>query len=344
MKTEDQDDNKTRFSADISSLKAALNGKDRVYNVRKSTALSLSPANLINGANFRQYAKKNEKKEKRKNVSRTRRKVMKELSCALSSSSSSSQLQVISRALGNTHFEMEDKGGEGVLVNSSEQSLTESLQELQLERCFDKRDYFFGSIPFQQRQCLQLDEVAMYSVTKDTVATEITRLITEELCSNVPIDSNGRLMATITDATACVGGNVWSFSDKFAHVHAVECDTTRYGMLCHNLTILRSDHNVTCWNENYLELMWSLHQDVVFIDPPWGGQQYREIEKLDLYLVDIPLCVICDQLRWHAKLVFVKAPTNFDLEKLKKFVQSGTIKVFDHLHKKMIIIMIDYRE
>lgn len=345
---EDQVDNKTRISTKITSLKIAVNGKDEVRSVRKTAELSLTAVNSKLGVNSRRSARKNEMKEKRKNVARTNRNTPKKNSDAVSTSSLPRRVLAISQMLENTRIETEDKAEnlveEGVVIESSEQHSPGSSQILQLEKCFDKRDYFFGSIPYRQRQCLQMDEVAMYSVTRDTVAIEITRLITEELYSNVPVDSNGRLMATITDATACVGGNVWSFSETFAYVHAVECDPTRHGMLCHNLGILRCDHNVTCWNRNYLELMSTLQQDVVFIDPPWGGQQYREVEKLDLYLDDIPLCVICDQLRWHTKLVFVKAPINFDLVKLRMFVQSGTIKVFDQVDKKMMIIMIDYRE
>jgi hypothetical protein len=44
--------------------------------------------------------------------------------------------------------------------------------------------------------------------------------------------------ATMTDGTACVGGNVVSFAKAFKHVHAVEIDRTRFDMLARNVGVL----------------------------------------------------------------------------------------------------------
>ena len=58
--------------------------------------------------------------------------------------------------------------------------------------------------------------------------------------------------------------------------------------------------------------MDSLKQHVVFLDPPWGGPDYRKHARLMLYLDDVPLHKIVNRLIDSAKLIVLKVPFNFD--------------------------------
>lgn len=236
------------------------------------------------------------------------------------------------------------------------------------KKCGDKRDFFFRHLEFETRNRLQVDKIAAYSVTDYEMATKISEAVfalfnapeepspppsptaskadeTEAACDTVTdmasiAAKRIKYPLTVTDGTACVGGNVLSFCDYFTHVNAVECDLTRFEMLQHNLAVLDKT-NAVCLHASYLDVMYSLHQDVVFIDPPWGGPEYKDLDQVDLFLDGIPLDEICERLRGHTKCVVLKVPTNFDSDKFTQHVQ-GHVTVRKDL-KKMHLVILDYR-
>ena len=93
---------------------------------------------------------------------------------------------------------------------------------------------------------------------------------------------------TITDGTACIGGDTLSFSREFKSVNAIEFDKTRYEYLKHNMKLFNCN-NITFYNDDYLNLYKSLKQDVIFLDPPWGGPDYKNKKSLTLALGNMKL-------------------------------------------------------
>ena len=198
------------------------------------------------------------------------------------------------------------------------------------ERKFDKRDFFFSPLSESTRKKIQLDKVALYSVTDMKTADQISRLILSLVGPDV----------TITDATACIGGNVFSFCKFFKFVNAVECDKTRHDMLSSNLTVLNHRNVSTCCAD-YLTIMAELQQQVVFIDPPWGGPGYKKQVILDLSLSDVPLSQVCERLASLCSMVVMKLPTNFDIEKFESMVSVPVIRHTEF--RKMLLLVVDYR-
>jgi 16S rRNA G966 N2-methylase RsmD len=197
---------------------------------------------------------------------------------------------------------------------------------------FDKRDFLFRDVPKKIREQIQLDEVAKYSVTDMRTADEISNFIAK-------LDGLNANNIVITDGTACAGGNTISFCKKFKKVQTVELDRNRYDMLMHNLKILGCT-NATCYHKNYLELVSSLTQDIVFLDPPWGGPSYKKKDEVELFLGDVPLAEVCEQLKSKTKYVIIKAPTNLNYEKFKAKI-NGNLQVL-HQFRKMLLIVVDY--
>jgi hypothetical protein len=111
-------------------------------------------------------------------------------------------------------------------------------------------------------------------------------------------------------------------------------------MLQHNLGVLKKT-NIACIHASYLVVIEFLRQDVVFIDPPWGGPEYKDLAKVDLFLDDIPLYDVCRMLYGLAKVVVLKVPTNFDTEKFAQHVP-GIVTVRKDLNK-MHLVAIDFR-
>jgi hypothetical protein len=187
-----------------------------------------------------------------------------------------------------------------------------------------KRDkYFFSNLPRNISSKIQIDVEAAYSVTEMDLANQTSKYIL------TLISKRGFL--TITDATACIGGNTISFSNYFAYVNSVEIDPTRAEFLRNNLKLLCPDCNVKIFVANYNDkyIQERLKQDVVFIDPPWGSN-YFEKETLSLSLSNKPLVEVCRDLLGKTSLIVIKVPYNFDFETFqKRGSEGGVLSNFD---------------
>ncbi|KAL3657854.1 hypothetical protein V7S43_017232 [Phytophthora oleae] len=225
------------------------------------------------------------------------------------------------------------------------------------KKCGDKRDFFFRNLEYALRNQLQVDEVAEFSVTDFEMATKISQFVLDLFASpkdtttsessdedhgneSTTTKEREKFQLVVTDGTACVGGNVLSFCDFFTHVNAIENDPTRVQMLRHNVQVLRKT-NARCIHANYLDVMLELQQDVVFLDPPWGGPEYKDLEKVDLFLGGLPLHEICTRLQDSAKCIVLKVPSNFDDAKFSQHVP-GKVLIRRDL-KKMHLVLLDFR-
>lgn len=171
-------------------------------------------------------------------------------------------------------------------------------------KLMDKRDFLFKFLPKSVRNRLKLDEEALFSVTDQLTADKITN----ELLKFVSCEE------TITDGTACIGGNTFSLSRVFHHVNAVELDNTRYQFLVHNMSVLGVD-NVSCYCGDIMDWLPKLDHSLLFLDPPWGGPDYKMHELVDLYLSSIPLAMVCQKYSYSSKYIALKTPTNFNIDK-----------------------------
>ena len=128
---------------------------------------------------------------------------------------------------------------------------------------------------------------------------------------NLPIASRN---LTITDGSAHVGGNTLSFSKNFNKVNSIEIEKEIYDALVHNIKDVYKRWNVTYYLGDCITLINDLKQDVVFLDPPWGGPSYKDFTNLHLYLGSRDVFDLI--LDWYekkiAKLFCIKCPFNFD--------------------------------
>jgi tRNA/tmRNA/rRNA uracil-C5-methylase (TrmA/RlmC/RlmD family) len=200
-----------------------------------------------------------------------------------------------------------------------------------------KVDFFFRNVPTAIRNKIKLDQEALYSVTDSETADKMTSII-----SRLPGVSRS---STITDLTACVGGNVVSFARVFRNVNAVEIDPVRFKLLKYNVSeILGDENNVVFRQGDAIEEAALLRQDVIFIDPPWGGIDYMKCcDPLNLYLSGRNIGELCENVFGkNARHVAIKVPVNFDVNHFKKQI-SVPVQVRRDF-RKMILLLIDYGE
>lgn len=195
-----------------------------------------------------------------------------------------------------------------------------------------KIDYLFSNIPQNIRNQLQFDDEALFSITENRVADIISNIILD--LPEVTKDS------TITDLTACVGGNTISFSRVFNSVITVEIDDVRFNMLVNNINVLGLT-NVTPYHEDGTKIFnkMRLKQDVIFLDPPWGGVNYKEETNLHLFLGKIDVQNFIDStLLINAKWLVMKVPNNFAVDDLKRTLKNDKFYTLN-LPKMKLILM-----
>jgi predicted RNA methylase len=147
---------------------------------------------------------------------------------------------------------------------------------------------------------------------------------------NPSLDAHGSSKRpVITDGTANVGGNSISFHlNGFERVQSVEIDLPTCQMLKNNLEVYHCPTDgVLC--QDYLSLYRTLEQDVVFLDPPWGGRNYLKTPQLDLFLSGVNLLDICTTLikEHRTRLLVLKLPINYTLQNLINHLPSATILI-----------------
>jgi len=171
-----------------------------------------------------------------------------------------------------------------------------------------KIDYLFSDIDTTTRKALQMDDVAEYSVSPPWMSKIICETIAKVLQTNE---------LSITDGTACVGGDTIRFCQAFTSVNAVESDATRVHMLRLNVSIVGCADKVVIYHDSYLSVCDTLVQDVVYLDAPWGGPSYIDMAHIDLFLDGIPIVDVCARAWDRTRLIVLKVPCNFNMMAFK---------------------------
>ena len=75
--------------------------------------------------------------------------------------------------------------------------------------------------------------------------------------------------------------------------------------------------------------------EVVYLDPPWGGPDYKNIEKFKLEHFSPNGNEILELAFKNFKKVVMRVPKNFDFEELEKFKKEYEI-IEDYLGEKLV--------
>lgn len=128
----------------------------------------------------------------------------------------------------------------------------------------------------------------------------------------------------IIDGTANIGSDSIGLSYKFpeATIRAVELDPYTFEKLKYNVDIVyRRSDMIKVKNMSILKFLENtkIKHDVVYIDAPWGGRDYKEKEVMKLYLDGKELSEVYRIYKEKASLFIFKIPINYDI---KYFIRS----------------------
>lgn len=186
---------------------------------------------------------------------------------------------------------------------------------------------------------LQITPTSIYSMSKPKFAKKITEIVSKFL--KVHNKTPGK--STITECCSNVGGDTISFAQKFHKVNAVELNNDEYKNLLNNIKVYKLLDKVNVINNDYTKVMKQLKQDVIYLDPPWGGPGYSKLNTIDMYLSNKNVVDIIYELLLgeYTNFVIMKGPNNYNVNKLiNKFINTDyhvlTYNLYDNTKKRIV--------
>jgi predicted RNA methylase len=146
---------------------------------------------------------------------------------------------------------------------------------------------------------------------------------------------------TITDATACIGGDTLNFALKFGHVHSIEISQENFEVLENNIGVY-SLNNVTLHNGDSTKL-FNWNTNVLYIDPPWGGKDYKKHKELDLYLSEKRLDCWLEEILSRKNrpcYIVLKLPSNYNFNRLNFLLNIECIRPYQIRSYVVVVITV----
>jgi 16S rRNA G966 N2-methylase RsmD len=149
---------------------------------------------------------------------------------------------------------------------------------------------------------------------------------------------------TLTEGGVGAGGNTFAFANKFKLINSIEFNPTHRKYFNHNASILLS---TTERKKIQLGFDKKIHdfsvaykltkQDVVYLDPPWGGPNYKTMNPLNMFYGNVDVCDIIDELRKKPNtLIILRAPLNYTIKFDNYYKLTTTRMIYSNIkHKKI---------
>lgn len=157
---------------------------------------------------------------------------------------------------------------------------------------------------------LKMTPEGEYSITK--------RKDGEVLLAHMKSMIKGIKTKSITDLTGNVGGDTILFGIHFKDVKSIEMNPENFEALKNNVEVFGLKNVDVMQGDSTKVYVWKT--DVLYLDPPWGGPEYKTKKELDLYLGDERVDLFLNRiLKQDTKpdYIFMKLPANYYFDRLK---------------------------
>lgn len=121
---------------------------------------------------------------------------------------------------------------------------------------------------------------------------------------------------TVLDMTAHIGGFSLPWAKQFPkdRLTSVEINDGAFQCLTSNVAVLRLK-NIKCVHADSTGIQGKF--DMVYMDPPWGGPDYRYKKALQLYLGRLSVPEVITRLfSGVTSQIYLKVPLNYDFQSL----------------------------
>jgi 16S rRNA G966 N2-methylase RsmD len=149
------------------------------------------------------------------------------------------------------------------------------------------------------------------------------------------IEDNNLYKLIITDLTGNVGGDTLLFSLNFSKVFSIEYNKENYDALKNNVNVYDAT-NVALYHGDSIKI-YDWFTDILYMDPPWGGTNYKDNNNIDLYLGDKRVDLYISEIltrKNKPNFIFLKLPSNynfnrFEILKNKYIVEKWNIRGYN---------------
>jgi len=171
----------------------------------------------------------------------------------------------------------------------------------------------FPYIPKMEELLIDPDSISY--ITTPIEAQKICKILTTSIEKYVKFPHE---QVIIVDATAGVGGDTIAFSKIFSSVIAIEINQMRSHYLKNNIGVYNIK-NVQVINGNSIDILPKIpNMDIIYFDPPWGGKEYKNHNKLRLCINEIQIELLILDIFDNEKMICIpkilvfKLPSNYD--------------------------------
>jgi len=161
---------------------------------------------------------------------------------------------------------------------------------------------------------LKMTSEGEYSITKHFDSTKIIEIMKKYMKLKTLKNK------TIADLSGNVGGDTIRFGMNFKEVDSYELNPENFEALKNNVEVY--DLKNIKLHQGDSTILFNKKVDVLYIDPPWGGPEYKEKEKLILKFGKKSLHEYLESIikeEWKPNYIFLKLPSNYDFNSFKNF-------------------------
>ena len=152
-----------------------------------------------------------------------------------------------------------------------------------------------------------MTEEGEYSITKRRDGEKLIQIM-KDIVKNLKAK-------TITDMTGNVGGDTILFGLHFKKVVSYELKEDNFAALKNNVEAFKLK-NVDLHHGDSLKAIPDIQTNVVYIDAPWGGPEYKEKKDLDLFLGKKRVDELANVILEESDYLFLKVPANYNFSRL----------------------------
>lgn len=213
----------------------------------------------------------------------------------------------------------------------------------------DRNERLFPYVEGVDRSKLQTTRTGRYSITLPLSANETIQLFGMYLKGTLTqsgILESGRTLEDIkiVDATGGNGGDTIAFARNYKHVDCYEMEKRHADMITNNVKVYHLSSKVTVHQQDFNNFVYT-DQDIVFVDPPWGGPDYKKQKDIKLTLGSTPVEDLVNKIGTqasaadtnHLKFIVLKLPVNYAVDHLRTKTKTG-FTIYDyHLSKYKLV-------
>jgi hypothetical protein len=192
---------------------------------------------------------------------------------------------------------------------------------------FNKIKKYPEEVEYYQKLCIV--ESSEYSILKPWEKPDVSAFLSEQI-------KDPKTISKIIDATAHIGVDTLHLSDMFpnATIDAYEVVDSTYRSLQENIKTIGKEKRIHAHHKDITTIDTMADIDLLYVDPPWGGSDYKTSTNLQLYLQseneprDESKNIVILIHKWMdigVKSIVLKIPYNFSTSDIQELEQNYTV-------------------